>query len=128
MAVTPITQLGNQSLGSAMKSLSTIQYCGSAGSADKQLSVVQEKKSPSSNDGQASNPQDSNHKTTSSQSLGQLGKDKKTSSSVFPNDAQTSTSSTFTEPEDSVTRKLRGRQNDVTLNSDRTMTLDSGYI
>ena len=91
------------------------------------MAVAQERHSPSSDEGQASDcctSQDSRPKTPSTQSSGQLGKDKKTSSAVFHN---TSTSSTSTEPEDSVTRKLRERQSDVALNSDRTMTLDSGY-
>ena len=91
------------------------------------MAIAQERHSPSSDEGQASDcctSQDSRPKTPSTQSSGQLGKDKKTSSAVFHN---TSTSSTSTEPEDSVTRKLRERQSDVALNSDRTMTLDSGY-
>ena len=141
MAVTPMTQLGNRPLGYAMKSLSTTQCQWSADSADKPMPSAQEKESPSSDEGKVSDrytSQDSSSslQTTFTQSSGQSGKSEEIS--VFEDsglqnrlyDAQTSTSTTSTEPEHSVRRKqymVRGKQNEMTHEPDGILHLDSGY-
>ena len=135
IAATPLMQLGNRTLGSAMQSpLVTNQRRWSAGSAEgKREPVVKEKTghqkdSPSSDEGHTtehdrytSQDSSSSVQTTSTHSLRQSGKSEGTSvlgesgrrTHVF--DAQTSASTTSTDMDDSMRRRqlqLWGRQYD----------------
>jgi hypothetical protein len=150
IAATPLMQLGNRTLGSAMQSpLVTNQRRWSAGSAEGQRQPVvkektgHQKDSPSSDEGHTteherytSQDSSSSLQTTSTHSSGQSGKSEGTSvlgesgqrTHVF--DAQTSTSTTSTDMDDTMRRRqfqLWGKQNEITKNPDETMRLDSGY-
>ena len=150
IAATPLMQLGNRTLGSAMQSpLVTNQRRWSAGSAEGQREPVvkekigHQKDSPSSDEGHTteherytSQDSSSSLQTTSTRSSGQSGKSEGTSvlgesgqrTHVF--DAQTSISTTSTDMDDYMRRRqfqLWGKPNEITKNPDETMRLDSGY-
>ena len=132
MAYTPLYQLGNRTLGSGAKSqLASIQRRWSASMADKpkNMPTLREQESASSEEGNTSErftsqESSSSIQTNSTHSSGQSAKSEE--NSVFSSydgpgrhyNAQTSSSTTSTDPDESLKRRKKfehsGRQNELT--------------
>ena len=134
MATTPLMQLGNRPLGSAVKS--PLQW--SASSSTKPTPVSQYKADPVPIKGRPTERFDSQDSSSSVQtstthSSSQSGRSEGTS--VFDDykgyDAQISTSTASTDPlEDSIRRKqfqLRGKQDEILEHPLEMLHVDSGY-